>query len=91
MRLGGMITSRASITIVVTVLVILLASTAFFHFFLSPEKKGQNHSLIAIYPSVVPRHDPVNDTEQFISDLTLGKEIGFEGDCLASSKRQDCF
>jgi hypothetical protein len=69
--------SRASIVIIVSILAILLASAAFFHYLLSP--KGQNHSLIAIYPSAVPGHNPVNDNEQFLSDLVLVKELGFEG------------
>jgi hypothetical protein len=69
--------SRASIVIVVSILVILLASAAFFHFFLS--LKRQNYSLIAIYSSAEPGYDPVNDNEQFLSDLVLVKELGFEG------------
>jgi hypothetical protein len=70
--------SRASIVIIVSILVILLASAAFFHYFLSPRKR-QPHPLIAIYPSAVPGHDPVIDNEQFLSDLVLVKELGFEG------------
>ena len=71
--------SRASTVIVVSVLVILLVPVAFFYYFLSPKEEGQHHPLIAIYPTAVLGHHPVHDTEQFLSDLVLVKDLGFEG------------
>ena len=37
------------------------------------------HPLVAIYPTAVNWHDPVNNREQFLSGLDLVKSLGFEG------------
>ena len=37
------------------------------------------HALVALYPTAVPGHDPVEYTEQFLADLDLVKSLGFEG------------
>jgi len=64
--------SRAITVAVVCILAILLVSIA-----LVPRRR--NHALIAYYPSSVPGHDPDDNNEQFLADLDLIKELGFDG------------
>jgi hypothetical protein len=37
------------------------------------------HALVALYPTAVSGHDPVDNTDQFLADLDLVKSLGFEG------------
>jgi hypothetical protein len=70
--------SSARTAILVLVVVILLVSLfAVIYFVLLKER--HNHALVAIYPTAVPGHDPVNNAEMFLSDLDLVKSLGFEG------------
>lgn len=80
MLISQMKVNRVKIIVLVSVLVILFVSLAIFHYFVSiRERKRHHHPLIAIYPTAVPGHDPVSNTEQFLSDLALIKDLGFEG------------
>ena len=71
--------SRAKFTIIISILVILIVSVVFLHYFLSMNGERKHHPLIAIYPTNVSGHHPVHNTEQFLADLILVKDLGFEG------------
>ena len=58
---------------------IIFGSAFSLQYLSSLEEEVRNHHLIAIYPTEVPGHHPVNNTEQFLADLALVKELGFEG------------
>ena len=62
----------------VSILAIILISLVIAYHFCSI-KERRHHPLVAIYPSAVPEHDSVNNTEQFLSDLDLVKSLCFEG------------
>ena len=67
-------------SVVLVSLAIISFGLAFSLYYLSSlEEEAHNHPLIAIYPSVVSGHDPDDDTEQFLADLDLVKELGFIG------------
>ena len=76
--LGKQLRINRRIVILVSVLVLLLISIAIFYY-IFPNGGKKHHPLIAIYPTAVPGHHPVHNTDQFLADLVLIKDLGFEG------------
>lgn len=48
------------------------------HFFRS-NSVPRLHALVALYPTAVSGHDPVDNNDHFLADLDLVKSLGFEG------------
>lgn len=63
----------------VVVIISVISISLFYLYRFRPVRVKHHHPLIAIYPTHVNGHDPVNNTEQFLLDLDLVKSLGFEG------------
>lgn len=70
---------KAKILFVSIFFTILIIVSVFLCYILLTKKDTSFHSLISIYPTAVTGHDPEKNNEQFLADLALVKELGFEG------------